>query len=232
MLVINRLLTGSSRDLADDTYYVSHGGMVPLKWTAPEAVHFMKYSTASDVWSYGCLLYKIWSMECKPYEGLTNAELHYLLNCTIYSMHVILISEGHWKGWCRVEDGPTPWLSIASLWSNDPMVSEHIVWIDAMKIFTVWCKLHCIELVHSYLLNLLSKSNEYFLMSICASLIIGIQEQNTSSILPRHLFSTLPGWKHCAGRSKWSTPISSTSRTPFIHATSIWLSCRQDDSED
>eukprot|EP00731_Ephydatia_muelleri_P029662 Em0021g185a len=66
---------GLSRDLADDTYYVSHGGMVPLKWTAPEAVHFMKYSTASDVWSYGCLLYEIWSIGCKPYEGLTNAEV-------------------------------------------------------------------------------------------------------------------------------------------------------------
>eukprot|EP00731_Ephydatia_muelleri_P029674 Em0021g197a len=49
--------------------------MVPLKWTAPEAVHFMKYSTASDVWSYGCLLYEIWSIGCKPYEGLTNAEV-------------------------------------------------------------------------------------------------------------------------------------------------------------
>ena len=33
---------GLSRDLADDTYYVSHGGMVPIKWTAPEAIHLKK----------------------------------------------------------------------------------------------------------------------------------------------------------------------------------------------
>ena len=66
---------GLSRDLADETYYVSHGGMIPLKWTAPEAVHFMKYSTASDVWGYGCLLYEIWSLGHKPFEALSNAEV-------------------------------------------------------------------------------------------------------------------------------------------------------------
>ena len=27
-----------SRDLADENYYVSHGGMIPVKWTAPEVV--------------------------------------------------------------------------------------------------------------------------------------------------------------------------------------------------
>ena len=48
---------------------MSLGGMVSIKWTAPEAVLFMMYSTASDVWSYGCL------PECNPFEGLTNNEV-------------------------------------------------------------------------------------------------------------------------------------------------------------
>eukprot|EP00731_Ephydatia_muelleri_P014743 Em0008g463a len=65
---------GLSRNLDEETYYFSHGGMVPVKWTAPEAVCYKKYSTASDVWSFGCVLYEIWSLGFKPFETISNAE--------------------------------------------------------------------------------------------------------------------------------------------------------------
>ena len=83
-----------SRDLMDESYYVSHGGMIPVKWTAPEvsvviaiakkknlhlwlqALHYKKYSTASDVWSYGALMYEIWSVGHKPFENITNIEVN------------------------------------------------------------------------------------------------------------------------------------------------------------
>ena len=58
---------GLSRDLDDEMYYESEGGMVPIRWTPPEAYKFKKYSSASDVWSYGITLYEVWTKGGLPY---------------------------------------------------------------------------------------------------------------------------------------------------------------------
>lgn len=43
------------------------GGKIPVRWTAPEAIKFRKFSTASDVWSFGILLWEIMSYAERPY---------------------------------------------------------------------------------------------------------------------------------------------------------------------
>lgn len=65
---------GLSRDLAEENYYFMKGGRIPLKWTAPEALHYRKYSTKSDVWSFGVVLFEIWSLGKKPFASLSNPD--------------------------------------------------------------------------------------------------------------------------------------------------------------
>ena len=67
---------GMTREVESEMYYkLGKGTKIPVKWTAPEAILFKKYTTKSDIWSYGMLMYEIWSLGHKPFESNTVQEV-------------------------------------------------------------------------------------------------------------------------------------------------------------
>uniref|UniRef100_A0A5F5PNK4 Tyrosine-protein kinase n=2 Tax=Equus TaxID=9789 RepID=A0A5F5PNK4_HORSE len=66
---------GMSREEADGIYAASGGlRQVPVKWTAPEALNYGRYSSESDVWSFGILLWEAFSLGASPYPNLSNQQ--------------------------------------------------------------------------------------------------------------------------------------------------------------
>ncbi|XP_077579960.1 ephrin type-A receptor 4-A-like isoform X2 [Stigmatopora nigra] len=55
--------------------YLSPGGKIPIRWTAPEAIAYRKFTTASDVWSYGIVMWEVISYGERPYWDMNNQDV-------------------------------------------------------------------------------------------------------------------------------------------------------------
>ncbi|XP_076253411.1 protein kinase receptor Ret oncogene isoform X2 [Rhynchophorus ferrugineus] len=99
---------GLTRDIYEDNaYFKKSKGRVPVKWMAPESLADHIYTTKSDVWSFGILIWELVTLGASPYPGLP---LHNLYN---------LLKQGY-----RMERPPNCSIVLYSLmnrcWNIDP----------------------------------------------------------------------------------------------------------------
>uniref|UniRef100_A0A8C9TBD3 receptor protein-tyrosine kinase n=1 Tax=Scleropages formosus TaxID=113540 RepID=A0A8C9TBD3_SCLFO len=62
-------------DTSDPTYTSALGGKIPIRWTAPEAIQYRKFTSSSDVWSYGIVMWEIMSYGERPYWDMSNQDV-------------------------------------------------------------------------------------------------------------------------------------------------------------
>lgn len=115
---------GMTRDIYETDYYrKGTKGLLPVRWMAPESLKDGVFTSSSDVWSYGVVLWEMATLASQPYQGLSNDQvLRYVIdggimerpeNCPdkLYNlMH---------KCWChRPTDRPT-FLQLCNLLIDD-----------------------------------------------------------------------------------------------------------------
>ncbi|KAM6954608.1 tyrosine-protein kinase fynb isoform 3-T3 [Aplochiton taeniatus] len=66
---------GLARLIEDNEYTARQGAKFPIKWTAPEAALYGKFTIKSDVWSFGILLTELVTKGRVPYPGMNNREV-------------------------------------------------------------------------------------------------------------------------------------------------------------
>ncbi|EFN74157.1 BDNF/NT-3 growth factors receptor [Camponotus floridanus] len=75
-LVVKIADFGMSRDIYTCDYYKIGGSrLLPVRWMSPESVMYGRFTLETDVWSFGVVLWEVFSFGKQPYYGHTNEEV-------------------------------------------------------------------------------------------------------------------------------------------------------------
>jgi serine/threonine protein kinase len=67
---------GMTRDVYESDYYRKGGkGLLPVRWMSPESLKDGVFTSQSDVWSYGVVLWEMATLASQPYQGLSNEQV-------------------------------------------------------------------------------------------------------------------------------------------------------------
>ncbi|GMR56488.1 hypothetical protein PMAYCL1PPCAC_26683 [Pristionchus mayeri] len=108
---------GLARCLEDSDYYKTDNVIFPYKWTAPEAFvmngegvnnQIGKFTTASDVWSFGVVLWELYSKGAEPYGNLEGPRIYEKLKDDNYRLT------------CPTACPPTIYTKMLECWLLDP----------------------------------------------------------------------------------------------------------------
>uniref|UniRef100_A0A8C4ST18 receptor protein-tyrosine kinase n=1 Tax=Erpetoichthys calabaricus TaxID=27687 RepID=A0A8C4ST18_ERPCA len=77
-LVVKIADFGLSRNIYSADYYkANENDAIPIRWMPPESIFYNRYTTESDVWAYGVVLWEIFSFGLQPYYGMAHEEVIY-----------------------------------------------------------------------------------------------------------------------------------------------------------
>ena len=116
------------RVISEDIYEAHTGAKFPVKWTAPEAAMYSRFTIKSDVWSFGILLYELITYSHVPYPEIKDTELTERVQMA-FVCHVLKVVQNTCiRSWKNVGETMQFWGHILRLcngdWRNSSQLME------------------------------------------------------------------------------------------------------------